>query len=170
VLRVVDGRRVRNLNRVPRWLCTLGAFNKLEGRLGERNSAAHPSGVKTTPKAAEVYIEDLVENLLSGNFMLDALFGRSAPLPEPLHGNVAQLVVATPWNLGTVLLYPFNLRHNFLERTLPVRFTIAVEREADTIVINVVDYSQTLLYDAGCSRSVNNNNVSRTQGASSFII
>lgn len=40
-------------------------FNKLKGRLDERNGAAHPSGVRTTPKAAEVYIEDLVENVLT---------------------------------------------------------------------------------------------------------
>lgn len=39
-------------------------YNKLEARLDERNAAAHPSGVKTTPKAAEAYIEDLVENVL----------------------------------------------------------------------------------------------------------
>jgi hypothetical protein len=39
-------------------------FHKLEGRLHERNSAAHPSGVKTTPKAAEAFIEDIVENVL----------------------------------------------------------------------------------------------------------
>ena len=39
-------------------------FKKLENRLDERNGAAHPSGVKTTPKAAEAYIEDLVENVL----------------------------------------------------------------------------------------------------------
>lgn len=43
---------------------TSSMFNKLEGRLDERNSAAHPSGVKTMPKAAEAYIEDLVENVL----------------------------------------------------------------------------------------------------------
>lgn len=39
-------------------------FKKLEARLDERNGAAHPSGVKTTPKAAEAYIEDLVENVV----------------------------------------------------------------------------------------------------------
>jgi hypothetical protein len=39
-------------------------FNKLKGRLDERNGAAHPSGIKTTPRAAEAYIEDLVENVL----------------------------------------------------------------------------------------------------------
>jgi hypothetical protein len=45
-------------------LITSSMFHKLEGRLHERNTAAHPSGVKTTPKAAEAYIEDLVENVL----------------------------------------------------------------------------------------------------------
>jgi hypothetical protein len=45
-------------------IITSSMYNKLEGRLDERNSAAHPSGVKTTPKAAEAYIEDLVENVL----------------------------------------------------------------------------------------------------------
>jgi hypothetical protein len=45
-------------------IITSSMFSKLEGRLHERNSAAHPSGVKTTPKAAEAYIEDLVENVL----------------------------------------------------------------------------------------------------------
>jgi hypothetical protein len=45
-------------------IITGSMFHKLEGRLHERNSAAHPSGVKTTPKAAEAYIEDLVENVL----------------------------------------------------------------------------------------------------------
>jgi hypothetical protein len=46
-------------------LITSSMFKKLEGRLDERNSAAHPSGVKTTPKAAEAYIEDLVENVIT---------------------------------------------------------------------------------------------------------
>ncbi|MEQ1615066.1 MAG: hypothetical protein ABL904_20140 [Hyphomicrobiaceae bacterium] len=45
-------------------LITSAMYNKLETRLNERNAAAHPSGVKTTPKAAEAYIEDLVENVL----------------------------------------------------------------------------------------------------------
>jgi hypothetical protein len=45
-------------------IVTSGMFKKLENRLDERNSAAHPSGVKTTPKAAEAYIEDLVENVM----------------------------------------------------------------------------------------------------------
>lgn len=45
-------------------IITSSVFNKLEGRLHERNSAAHPSGVKITPKTAEAYIEDLVENVL----------------------------------------------------------------------------------------------------------
>lgn len=39
-------------------------FNKLKNRLDERNAAAHPSGVKTTAKAAEAYIDDLVENVV----------------------------------------------------------------------------------------------------------
>jgi len=39
-------------------------FNKLKGRLDERNGAAHPSGVVIKPKATEVYIEDLVDNIL----------------------------------------------------------------------------------------------------------
>jgi hypothetical protein len=45
-------------------LITGSMFKKLENRLDERNGAAHPSGMKTTPKAAEAYIEDLVENVL----------------------------------------------------------------------------------------------------------
>jgi hypothetical protein len=45
-------------------IITSSIFKKLEGRLDERNSAAHPSGVRTTPKAAEAYIEDLVENVM----------------------------------------------------------------------------------------------------------
>jgi hypothetical protein len=45
-------------------IITSSIFNKFEVRLHERNSAAHPSGVKTTPKTAEAYIEDLVENVL----------------------------------------------------------------------------------------------------------
>lgn len=45
-------------------IITSSMFNKLETRLNERNAAAHPSGVKTMPKAAEAYIEDLVENIL----------------------------------------------------------------------------------------------------------
>lgn len=44
-------------------IITSSMFKKLEGRLDERNSAAHPSGVKTMPKAAEAYIEDLIENV-----------------------------------------------------------------------------------------------------------
>lgn len=39
-------------------------FNRLKGRLDERNGAAHPSGIVIKPKAAEVYIEDLVDNVL----------------------------------------------------------------------------------------------------------
>jgi hypothetical protein len=39
-------------------------FKKLSMRLDERNGAAHPSGVTIKPKAAEVYIEDLVDNVL----------------------------------------------------------------------------------------------------------
>lgn len=45
-------------------LITSSMYNKLEARLNERNAAAHPSGVKTTPKAAEAFIEDLVENVV----------------------------------------------------------------------------------------------------------
>ena len=45
-------------------IITSTVFNKLENRLDERNGAAHPSGVKTTPKAAEAYIEDLIENVV----------------------------------------------------------------------------------------------------------
>jgi len=45
-------------------LITGSVFNKLDGRLDERNAAAHPSGVKVTPKAAEAFIEDLVENIV----------------------------------------------------------------------------------------------------------
>lgn len=39
-------------------------YNKLKGRLDERNGAAHPSGVTFKAKAAEVYIEDLADNVL----------------------------------------------------------------------------------------------------------
>lgn len=46
-------------------ILTGSMFKKLEARLDERNSAAHPSGVKITPKAAEAYVEDLVENVLT---------------------------------------------------------------------------------------------------------
>ncbi len=45
-------------------IITSSLFKKLEGRLDERNAAAHPSGVKVTPKNAEAYIEDLVENVV----------------------------------------------------------------------------------------------------------
>lgn len=45
-------------------IITSSIFNKLKGRLDERNAAAHPSGVTIKPKAAEVYIEDLVDNVL----------------------------------------------------------------------------------------------------------
>lgn len=45
-------------------IITSSMFKKLETRLDERNAAAHPSGVKTRPKAAETYVEDLVENVL----------------------------------------------------------------------------------------------------------
>ncbi len=45
-------------------IITSSMFNKLQTHLDERNAAAHPSGVKTTPKAAEAYIEDLAENVL----------------------------------------------------------------------------------------------------------
>jgi hypothetical protein len=43
-------------------LITGSLFKKLETRLDERNAAAHPSGLTVTQKAAEAYIEDLVEN------------------------------------------------------------------------------------------------------------
>jgi hypothetical protein len=46
-------------------IITSSMFKKLEGRLDERNSAAHPSGVKTMPKTAEAFIEDLVENVIT---------------------------------------------------------------------------------------------------------
>jgi hypothetical protein len=45
-------------------LITSTIYKKFEVRLDERNSAAHPSGVTITPKAAEAYIEDMVENVL----------------------------------------------------------------------------------------------------------
>ena len=45
-------------------IITSTIFNKLRGRLDERNGAAHPSGVTFKAKAAEVYIEDLVDNVL----------------------------------------------------------------------------------------------------------
>jgi hypothetical protein len=45
-------------------IITSSMFKKLEGRLDERNSTAHPSGARTTPKVAEAYIEDLVENVM----------------------------------------------------------------------------------------------------------
>jgi hypothetical protein len=45
-------------------LITGSLFKKLETRLDERNGAAHPSGLTVTPKAAEAYIEDLVENVV----------------------------------------------------------------------------------------------------------
>ncbi len=45
-------------------IITSTIFNKLKGRLDERNGAAHPSGIVVKPKAAEVYIEDLVDNIL----------------------------------------------------------------------------------------------------------
>lgn len=45
-------------------LITGPMFKKLVGRLDERNSAAHPSGLKITPKTAEAYIEDVVENVI----------------------------------------------------------------------------------------------------------
>ena len=46
-------------------IITSSMFKKMESRLDERNSAAHPSGVKTTPKGAEAFIEDLVENVIT---------------------------------------------------------------------------------------------------------
>ena len=45
-------------------IVTSSMYNKLKGRLDDRNGAAHPSGVATTPKFAEAYIEDMVENVI----------------------------------------------------------------------------------------------------------
>jgi len=45
-------------------LITTSMYNELDGALDDRNTAAHPSGVKVMPKKAEAYIEDLVENVL----------------------------------------------------------------------------------------------------------
>jgi hypothetical protein len=45
-------------------ILTSSMYNKLKGRLDDRNGAAHPSGVITTPKFAEAYIEDMVENVI----------------------------------------------------------------------------------------------------------
>lgn len=45
-------------------IMTSSMYNKLKGRLDDRNSAAHPSGVTTTPKFAEAYIEDMVDNVI----------------------------------------------------------------------------------------------------------
>jgi hypothetical protein len=45
-------------------IITSSMFNKLKGRLDECNAAAHPSGVKMIPKVTEVYIEDLIENVV----------------------------------------------------------------------------------------------------------
>lgn len=45
-------------------LITATVFKKLENKLDERNSAAHPSGTKVTPKMAEAFIEDLLHNVL----------------------------------------------------------------------------------------------------------
>jgi hypothetical protein len=45
-------------------IVTSSMYNKLKGRLDDRNGAAHPSGVTTTPKFAEAYIEDMVENVI----------------------------------------------------------------------------------------------------------
>ena len=45
-------------------ILTSSMYNKLKGRLDDRNGAAHPSGVTTTPKFAEAYIEDMVENVI----------------------------------------------------------------------------------------------------------
>ena len=46
-------------------LITGSLFKKLEGRLADRNAAAHPSGIQVPPKTAEAYIEDLVENIVT---------------------------------------------------------------------------------------------------------
>lgn len=45
-------------------IVTSSMYTKLKSRLDDRNSAAHPSGVITTPKFAEAYIEDMVENVI----------------------------------------------------------------------------------------------------------
>jgi len=45
-------------------IITSSMYNKLKGRLDDRNGAAHPSGLSVTPKFAEAYIEDLVENVV----------------------------------------------------------------------------------------------------------
>jgi hypothetical protein len=45
-------------------IVTSSMYNKLKGRLDDRNGAAHPSGATTTPKFAEAYIEDMVENVI----------------------------------------------------------------------------------------------------------
>jgi hypothetical protein len=45
-------------------LITTSVYNKLDKALHDRNAAAHPSGVKVTPKAAEALIEDLIENVV----------------------------------------------------------------------------------------------------------
>jgi hypothetical protein len=45
-------------------LMTGSLYKKLETKLDERNGAAHPSGLTVTPKAAEAYIDDLIENVL----------------------------------------------------------------------------------------------------------
>jgi len=45
-------------------IITSTMFNKLKGRLDDRNGAAHPSGVIVAPKMAEAYIEDLIENVI----------------------------------------------------------------------------------------------------------
>ncbi|HVJ33778.1 MAG TPA: hypothetical protein VND94_11725 [Terriglobia bacterium] len=45
-------------------IMTSGMFKKMEHRLDERNSAAHPSGVVIPRSLTESYIEDLVENVV----------------------------------------------------------------------------------------------------------
>lgn len=45
-------------------IVTSSMYNKLKGRLDDRNGAAHPTGVTTTPKFAEAFIEDMVENVI----------------------------------------------------------------------------------------------------------
>jgi hypothetical protein len=45
-------------------IITSTIFKKLGSRLDDRNAAAHPSGVKITPKLAESYIDDLIENIV----------------------------------------------------------------------------------------------------------
>ena len=45
-------------------IITASIYHKLEGRLNERNSAAHPSGVKITESMCRAYIDDLLQNVV----------------------------------------------------------------------------------------------------------